>query len=144
MPGRLATAIIAATLGMGCLSTPADSGSTGSGTTSAAGATGTSGSTGGEGGTDAGPQPIDGGAVTGIECADAGTCNPNQYCLKWMMAVAGVPTPDQYSCVAVPACDAEPDCACFTSPDGGVCYDPNVSTGCEISSGELECSRFFP
>ena len=49
-----------------------------------------------------------------------------------------------FKCDAVPACHDEPDCDCFTSMDGGVCYDPHVPPQCEIASGIVECSYAYP
>jgi hypothetical protein len=106
------------------------------GTTAGTSTAGTSGSTGGV--------ETDGGAVFGLPCGDAGACSTSEYCVTKKITLANGPPTYRFSCDAVPACDAEPDCNCFTSIDGGVCYDAHVQRECDIASGVVECWYLYP
>lgn len=132
-----ATLIITASLAVACIAPPRESGSTAG--ASSTGATSTSGgsTTGGGGG-------VDGGALRGIACGDAGTCSADQFCLELTTTVAAGPATVQFSCDAAPSCNAAPTCDCFTSSDGGLCYDAHVQHSCDTSSGLVDCNRAYP
>ena len=148
----LAALVVFTSLSAGCIFSPGDEGSTGGsgsiatatsgggttiggGTMTGASGTGTSGTTGGLG--------IDGGAVMGIACGDAGACAASQYCVKSDIQTAGVDV-IKFKCDAIPSCNAEPDCACFTSIDAGICYWPHTLPECDVVSGMVECRASFP
>jgi hypothetical protein len=148
MRRMLVALMITAALSGGCLSAPRDAGNasgsdstgtvgtSGVGTTSGTSTAGSSGSTGGGGN-------IDGGALRGLECGDAGACSADQYCVKETTTVAAGNPYVRFSCGGAPACNATPTCDCFTS-DAGLCYDPHVTPQCNVEAGIVDCLRQYP